>query len=206
MRFWFAILSAATLLAGGGMLVSATRAHTSAADTVAADASATDSALAEKSAWDFNLKTIDGKPLAMEQFRGKVVLLVNTASMCGFTPQYDGLEKMQRELGPKGFTVLGVPSGDFMNQEYDDNAKIKDFCETRFGISFPLAEKSHVTGTKALPIYRWAKANLRANNVPKWNFHKFLIGRDGQLIAGFPTKTKPEDPALQNAIAKALAL
>lgn len=199
MRFWFTILSSATLLAGGGMLVSATRAHTSNPEAAAEAAP-----VSAKSAWDFNLTAIDGKPLPMEQFRGKVVLLVNTASMCGFTPQYDGLEKLQRELGPKGFTVVGVPSGDFLNQEYDDNGKIKDFCETHFGISFPLAEKSHVKGSKALPIYRWAKENLASNNEPKWNFHKFLIGRDGQLIAGFPTKTAPDNPGLQSTIAKAL--
>ena len=100
--------------------------------------------------------------------------------------------------------MIGVPSGDFMSQEYDENGKIKEFCETKFGISFPMAEKAHVKGDKAIPIYRWAKAQLPVENEPKWNFHKILIGRDGKPIAGFNSKVEPGSPQLTGAIEKAL--
>lgn len=193
MRIWFSILGAATLLAAAGMIVSATKA----APAAKAPASA-------KSAYDFTLTRIDGKPMPMAAYKGKVVLLVNTASMCGFTPQYDGLQKLQTTLGPKGFTVLGVPSGDFGGQEYEKAGEIKEFCETKFGITFPLAEKSVVKGPNAIPLYRWAKSELATENEPKWNFHKFLIGKDGQIIAGFNSKVTPESPELKAAIEKAM--
>jgi len=197
MRIWFGILGAATLLAAGGMVVSATRAQTAPPATQTATQTA-------KSAHDFTLTRIDGKPLPMKAYRGKVVLLVNTASMCGFTPQYEGLQKLQADYAPKGFTVIGVPSGDFGGQEYDDAGKIKDFCETTFGITFPLAEKASVKGPKAAPIYQWAKATLPTQNEPKWNFHKFLIGKDGKLIAGYPSKVTPDSPEMKRAIEAAL--
>lgn len=154
-------------------------------------------------AWDFNLVAIDGEPLPMKKFAGKVVLLVNTASFCGFTPQYDGLQKLHDTYAGKGFTVLGIPSGDFMGQEYKNNSEIAGFCKTR-GIRFPLAEKSAVVGKGAIPIYRWAAAELGGENTPKWNFHKYLIGRDGRLIAAFGTRIEPTDPKLRGAIETAL--
>lgn len=192
MRIWFPILGAGVLLAGAGMIVTATH-----AETVAAPAS-------KETAWGFKLTSIDGKPMPMSHYRGKVVLLVNTASMCGFTPQYEGLQKLQETYGKKGFTVIGVPSGDFKSQEYDNNADIKKFCESKFGINFPMAEKAHVVGDGAIPIYRWAKASLSEQNEPKWNFHKFLIGKDGRVIAGFPSKVTPDSPELKQAIEKAM--
>jgi glutathione peroxidase len=181
------------MLAAAGMVVSATRAQTPAAPVPAA-----------KSAHDFTLTRIDGRPMPMSAYKGKVVLLVNTASMCGFTPQYEGLQKLQTTLGPKGFTVVGVPSGDFMSQEYDDNGKIKEFCETKFGITFPMAEKGSVKGPNAIPIYRWTRTQLTAENEPKWNFHKFLIGKDGRVIAGFNSKVEPTSAQLTAAIEQAL--
>ena len=153
---------------------------------------------------DFNLVAIDGDPLPMKQFAGKVVLLVNTASFCGYTPQYDGLQKLQTNYAPKGFTVVGVPSGDFLGQEYGSNKEISSFCKAKFGIKFPLAEKGDVVGPKAIPIYRWAAAVLGPDNTPKWNFHKYLIGRDGRLIAAFGSKVAPEDPSVTAAIEAAL--
>ncbi|TPE59262.1 glutathione peroxidase [Sandaracinobacter neustonicus] len=162
------------------------------------------SAPAAKSAYDFTLTRIDGKPLPLSAYKGQVVLLVNTASFCGFTPQYEGLQKLQQAYQAKGFTVLGVPSGDFMSQEYDDNGKIKQFCDTKFGITFPMAEKAHVKGDQAIPLYRWAKTQIPVENEPKWNFHKFLIGKDGKIIAGFNSKVTPESPELTAAINKAL--
>ena len=194
MRIWLPILGAGVLLAAGGMVVSATRAQTPATPPMPV----------VKSAHDFTLTRIDGKPMPMSAYKGKVVLLVNTASFCGFTPQYEGLQKLQQAYQAKGFTVIGVPSGDFMSQEYDENGKIKEFCETKFGISFPMAEKAHVKGDKAIPIYRWAKAQLPVENEPKWNFHKILIGRDGKPIAGFNSKVEPTSPQMTGAIEKAL--
>lgn len=158
---------------------------------------------ARHTAWDFDLTAIDGAPLPMAKFKGDVVLLVNTASMCGFTPQYEGLQKVQDTYAKRGFTVLGVPSGDFKNQEYGSNKEIAAFCKTK-AVKFPLAEKSDVVGPQALPIYRWAAAKLGAQNTPKWNFHKYLIGRDGRLIAAFGTRTEPTDPKVTAAIEAAL--
>jgi glutathione peroxidase len=192
MRIWFSILSAGVLLAAAGMILSA-RAQTPASVAPAASR-----------AHDFQLTRLDGKPLPLSAYKGKVILLVNTASMCGFTPQYEGLQKLQASYAAKGFTVIGVPSGDFGGQEYDDAKKIKSFCESTFGITFPLAEKASVTGPKAAPIYRWAKASLAAQNEPKWNFHKFLIGKDGKLIAGFPSKVAPDSPEMKAAIERAM--
>lgn len=158
---------------------------------------------AKRTAWDFRLTAIDGAPLPMTNFKGKVVLLVNTASMCGFTPQYEGLQAVQNAYAAKGFSVVGVPSGNFKGQEYGSNAEIAQFCKTK-AVTFPLAEKSDVVGPTALPIYRWAAARLGAQNTPKWNFHKYLIGRDGRLIAAFGTRTAPDDPKVKGAIEEAL--
>ncbi len=159
---------------------------------------------AKLSAWDFKLTAIDGEPMPMSKYKGQVVLLVNSASKCGYTPQYDGLQKLHLDYRPRGFTVLAVPSGDFLGQEFASNKEISGFCQTKFGIKFPMAEKGHVVGAGAIPIYRWAAGVLGPENTPKWNFHKYLIGRDGRLIAAFPTKTEPTDPVVTSAIEKAL--
>jgi glutathione peroxidase len=152
---------------------------------------------------DFTLTGLDGKPLPLSQFKGKTVLLVNTASMCGFTPQYDGLEKLQTTYEAKGFTVVGVPSGDFLGQEFGTSKEISEFCRTKYGIKFPLAEKAHVKGKDAIPLYQWATAATASP--PAWNFHKYLIGRDGKVIAAFPSKVKPDAPELVKAIEAAIA-
>jgi len=159
---------------------------------------------AKMRAWDFKLTAIDGEPLPVSKFKGEVVLLVNTASFCGFTPQYEGLQKLQTDYAAKGFTVIGVPSGDFMEQEYKSNKEISGFCKAKFGINFPLAEKGDVVGPKALPVYRWAAAVLGPDKTPRWNFHKYLVGRDGRLITAFGTRTPPGDPAVTGAIEAAL--
>jgi glutathione peroxidase len=153
---------------------------------------------------EFNLKTIDGKPMPMAQYKGKVVLLVNTASMCGFTPQYEGLQQLHDSYKAKGFTVIGVPSGDFGDQEYGSNSEVKQFCESKFGIKFPMTEKAVVKGPKAIPVYKWAANTLGEAQTPQWNFHKYLIGKDGKLIAAFGTKTTPTSPEVTAAVAKAL--
>lgn len=155
--------------------------------------------------YDYSLTAIDGAPMPLADFKGKVILLVNTASFCGFTPQYAGLQKLQQLYGPRGFTVVGVPSGNFLGQEYASNKQISSFCKTRFGINFPLAEKSDVIGPTAIPVYKWAAAELGMSNIPKWNFHKYLIGRDGRLVAAFGTKVDPMDVKVTSAVSAALA-
>ena len=156
-------------------------------------------------AYDFTMQTIDGKPMPFAQYRGKVLLVVNTASFCGFTPQYEGLQKLQDSYKAQGFTVIGVPSGDFGGQEYAKAGEIKTFCESKFGIKFPLTEKSVVSGAGAAPFYRWAAARLGQARTPQWNFHKYLVGRDGKLIAAFPSAVTPMSPELTGAVTKALA-
>lgn len=160
---------------------------------------------AANSAYDFKMTAIDGKPLPLAKYKGDVMLVVNTASFCGYTPQYEALQKVHDAYKAKGFTVLGVPSGDFKGQEYGSNKEIAQFCESKFGIRFPMAEKANVVGPNAAPFYKWAAAELGADNTPKWNFHKYLVGRDGRLIAAFPSKVKPDDAQVTAAIEKALA-
>ena len=165
----------------------------------------TAAAPAANSAYDFTMQTIDGKPMPFSQYKGKVLLVVNTASFCGFTPQYEGLQKLQDSYKDQGFTVIGVPSGDFGGQEYDDAGKIKTFCESKFGIKFPLTEKSSVKGKSAAPFYRWAAATLGPDQTPQWNFHKYLVGRDGKLIAAFPSKSTPMSAEVTTAVSAAIA-
>lgn len=160
---------------------------------------------APNTAYDIRMTAIDGKPLPLARYRGQVMMVVNTASFCGYTPQYDALQKVHETYSARGFTVLGVPSGDFKGQEYGSNKEIAQFCESKFGIRFPMAEKASVIGPNAAPFYKWAQSELGPDNVPKWNFHKYLIGRDGRLIAAFPSKVKPDAPEVVAAIEKALA-
>ena len=155
-------------------------------------------------AYGYNFTAIDGAPLPMSEFRGKVVMVVNTASRCGFTPQYEGLEALYKAYKAKGFVILGVPSNDFGGQEPGSEAEIKKFCTVNFNIDFPMTTKAVVRGPQAHPFYKWAKAKLGGQAEPKWNFHKILIGRDGQPIAGFASTVTPQDKTLKAAIEKAL--
>ena len=130
--------------------------------------------------------------------------MVNTASKCGFTPQFEALEALHAKYADRGFAVLGFPSGDFMGQEYDDEKQIKEFCTLTYGVKFPMFEKVHVKGADATPLYRdLATAHRRR---AEWNFHKYLIGRDGRVVASFGPKTTPDDAAIVAAIEKALAV
>ena len=135
-------------------------------------------------------------------FGGQVVLVVNTASKCGFTPQYDGLEALQKQYAAQGFVVLGFPSNDFMGQEPGSEAEIKEFCTLTYGVKFPMFEKVHVKGAQATPLYRELARETGVE--PGWNFHKYLIARDGRVVANFPSKVKPGDPALVSAIEREL--
>ncbi len=138
-----------------------------------------------------------------DSYADKVVLVVNTASKCGNTPQYDGLEKLYQEYGERGLVVLGFPSNDFMGQEPGTEAEIQEFCRLTYGVKFPMFEKVVVKGDEAHPFYKALAA--AAGTEPRWNFHKYLIGRDGKLIASFSPRTQPDDPELAAAIEKALA-
>ena len=155
-------------------------------------------------AYDFAFRTIDGDDLPMTTFRDKVVLVVNTASKCGLTPQYDGLEQLYSDLKGAGLVVLGVPCNQFMGQEPGTEAEIKDFCETRFKIDFPLTAKEEVKGEGAHPFYKWALATLGESADPAWNFHKLLVGKDGQLVQAFGPRTEPLAPEIVQAVKAAL--
>lgn len=158
-----------------------------------------------KTAWDFTFRSIDGKPMPLSGYRGEVLLVVNTASMCGFTKQYAGLQALHDKYEAQGFKVVGVPSNDFGGQEPGAAGEIKDFCETNFGITFPMTEKYAVTGDEAHPFYAWARAELGWLNAPKWNFHKYLVGRDGKLVTSFFSQTTPESEKVAKAVEAALA-
>ncbi len=148
----------------------------------------------------FTFDGIDGAPLSMESFRGKAVLVVNTASFCGFTSQYAGLQAVWERYREKGLVVLGVPSNDFGGQEPGKDADIKEFCETNFAVDFPLAAKTTVSGTAAHPFYRWAGDQVGFVGRPRWNFHKYLIAPDGRLVDWFSTATAPDAPRVRAAI------
>ncbi|MEG3192580.1 glutathione peroxidase [Lysobacter sp. D1-1-M9] len=149
-------------------------------------------------AFDFSATDIDGRPRALDEFRGKVLLIVNVASECGFTPQYAGLEKLWREYGPRGLVVLGFPCDQFGHQEPGDEAGIKDFCALRYEVGFPMFSKVEVNGGGAHPLWRWLKdekAGFLGIDAIKWNFSKFLVGRDGEVIKRFAPADKPESLA-----------
>jgi glutathione peroxidase len=143
--------------------------------------------------------------IALQQYAGKVLLVVNTASQCGFTRQYAGLEALYRARAREGFVIVGVPSNDFGGQEPGSAKEIARFCQMNYGVTFPITEKSVVTGRNAAPFYRWAQTQLGEAAVPQWNFHKLLIGRDGRLVAAFPPGVAPDSAALDVALDRALA-
>jgi glutathione peroxidase len=151
-----------------------------------------------------SLDSIGGGPLPAGDYKGRVVLLVNTASLCGFTGQYRGLEELWRKYKDKGLVVLGVPSNDFGGQEPGSKEEIKRFCEATFDVTFPLADKQAVIGPDAHPLYRWAAVQTGPLGTPSWNFHKILIGRDGRVIDWF-TAMSGVGPKLDSAIEAALA-
>jgi glutathione peroxidase len=162
--------------------------------------------MASMNAHDFEFKSIDGGILKLSKYRNKVLLIVNTASRCGFTPQYTALQNLWDQYKTEGLVVIGVPSGDFGNQELTSNEKIKDFCEVNFNINFPLTTRSHVKGSKAHPFYKWANKQVGFTGTPRWNFHKFLIGPNGKVIDWFASTTKPSSPKIKSKIEGQLSL
>jgi len=155
-------------------------------------------------AHDFTFRSIDGEPLPLSKFKGKAVLVVNVASQCGLTPQYSGLEELYKSKRDKGLVILGVPANDFGAQEPGTENEIKTFCETRFAVDFPMTAKEHVIGGEAHPLYKWISGELGEDAAPKWNFHKYLIGKDGSIAGTFGSRTEPNDTAMGQAIDEAL--
>ena len=148
------------------------------------------------SIYDFTANTLDGKPVALRDYAGKVLLIVNTASKCGFTPQYQGLEAMYQEYRDRGLAVLGFPCNQFGAQEPGTADEIESFCHKNYGVSFPMFEKIDVNGDGAHPLYRWLKSSARGllgSEAIKWNFTKFLVDRQGNVVDRFAPTTKPED-------------
>lgn len=159
--------------------------------------------LAANSAHDFTLNAIDGKPVPLSSFKGKPVLIVNVASKCGFTPQYAGLEALYQKYKDQGLVIIGVPANNFGGQEPGTNEEIATFCKRNYGVTFPMMSKVSVAGADRTPLYGYLTSNTGGE--VKWNFTKFLVGKDGRIVARFESKVKPDDPELTMAIEKALA-
>jgi glutathione peroxidase len=157
-------------------------------------------------AYQFVFDGLWADQVPMTAFAGEVVLVVNTASRCGFTPQYEGLQQIYDEYHAQGFEIVGVPANNFMGQEPGSAEEIQEFCTLNYGVTFPMAAKTEVVGEGRHPFYAWAETQLGEAAVPQWNFHKLLIGRDGRLITAFPTRTEPTSEDVRNAIAAALAV
>jgi glutathione peroxidase len=155
-----------------------------------------------ETAFGFRIAALEGGELDLGGFRGRVLLVVNTASFCGFTPQYAALQRLHDRYAPRGLTVLGVPSNDF-NQETGTNAQVREFCDAQFGIDFPMAAISRVRGDQAHPLFRFLAA--RGGGEPRWNFHKYLVARDGRGVRGFATRVTPDSIEMTRAIEAALA-
>ncbi len=159
----------------------------------------------EKTAYDFSFNNLIGnKPLNISDFKNCVILIVNTASKCGFTSQYESLEKLYKFYKDKGLVIIGVPSNDFGKQEPGTNEEIANFCKLNYGVTFPMASKEKVSGDGKHPFYVWAKSQLGFGTSPKWNFHKYLINREGKIIDYFNSTTSPDSDRFVMTIEKAL--
>ena len=155
-------------------------------------------------AYDFKFNDLDGSELNLIEFKDKVIVVINVASQCGFTKQYDDMQKVWDKYQDKGVIMLGIPSNDFGKQEPGSNEEIKNFCEAKFGITFPMTEKVSVKGENAHPFYIWARENHGKSAIPKWNFHKIIIGKDGKVLDTFASLTNPSSKKFIKAIEKAL--
>ena len=163
---------------------------------------------AEKTIYDFTMNSIDGQPTPLSTFKGKVVLLVNVASRCGFTPQYAGLESIYEKYKDRGFVIVGIPANNFGGQEPGTNQEIKTFCAAKYNVTFPMMAKVSVKGSDITPLYQFLtdkSLNPDTGGEIGWNFTKFLVGPDGKTIARFDSKVEPDSPQVTSAIEKALA-
>ena len=154
-----------------------------------------------KLVYDFEFNSIDGSKIKLNDFKNKVLVIVNVASRCGYTPQYEDLQELWSNYKNKNLVVIGVPTNNF-RQEPGTNKEIKDFCETNFGINFPMTEKIEVIGKNAHPFFKWAKENHGISAIPKWNFHKIVIGKNGKVVDTFASFTKPNSKKFLNLIEK----
>ena len=145
----------------------------------------------DKLAYDFNFNDLDGNPLSLSEYKNKIIVAINVASQCGFTNQYNDMQKIWEKYQKKEVIILGIPSNDFGYQEPGTNKEIKNFCESKFGITFPMTEKVSVKGENAHPFYKWAKKNYGNSAVPKWNFHKIIIDKSGKVSETFSSITNP---------------
>ncbi|MCK0068806.1 glutathione peroxidase [Kordiimonas laminariae] len=160
----------------------------------------------KESLHDFTVKSIDYTEMPLSQYKGKAVLLVNTASFCGYTPQYEGLQKLWSDYKDKGLVVLGVPANDFGDQEPGDEGNIKKFCQVNFQVDFPMTKKMVVKGgEKNSELYNWLAAKMGDESRPKWNFHKYLISPEGQPVAYFKSDVTPDSDTLIDAVEKTLS-
>ena len=155
-------------------------------------------------AYAFSFPGLAGGDIRLAEFAGRPILIVNTASLCGFTPQYAGLQELLTEFGDRGLVIVGVPSNDFGGQEPGGVTEIAETAQHQYGVTFPIAAKAVVKGPNAHPFYKWA-AEARPRDVPRWNFHKYLIGRDGYIAEVFPESVEPGDTRVKTAIARALS-
>ena len=163
-----------------------------------------DGGMSRISAYAFSFPALSGDDIRLAAFTGRPLLVVNTVSLCGYTPQYAGLQDIWGEFRERGLTVIGVPSNDFGGQEPGGTSEISETAHHQYGVTFPIAAKAVVVGAKAHPFYKWA-AEARPREVPRWNFHKYLIGRDGYIADVFASTVEPADTRIKTAIAKAMA-
>ena len=152
---------------------------------------------------DFSIESINGETIKLSDYKSKVVILVNTASKCGFTPQYSGLQKIYERYKDDGLVVFGVPTNDF-NQELHNDDEVKNFCEIRYGVKFPMSSIQKIKGENAHPIYKWIQSNVSVIGQPRWNFHKYLIGKDGNIVNWFSSMTSPTSEGLIKQVEEAL--
>jgi glutathione peroxidase len=156
-------------------------------------------------ATDFSLPALKGGAfIELAQYAGRPLLIANTASLCGFTPQYAGLQKLWADYGPKGLTVIAVPSPDFGGQEHFDPAETAKICDTTYRVTFPVAAAAHVRGPAATPLFRWLADQAGVAGQPRWNFYKYVIGRDGRLVQWFSSLARPDGPRVRAAVELAL--
>jgi len=160
-------------------------------------------AMSPVTAYAFSFAGLDGAAIRLADYAGKPIMVVNTASLCGYTPQYTGLEQLFLRFHERGLMILGVPSNDFGGQEPGGAAEISETANKEYGVTFPLAAKAEVKGPNAHPFYKWA-ASERPQETPKWNFHKYLVGRDGHIAAVFATPVEPMDARVVDAVTKEL--
>ena len=171
--------------------------------TPAASIARAEDKMSLRTAYTFSFDGLDGKKIALSDYADRPLLIVNTASLCGFTPQYEGLQKLWTDFGARGLVVIGVPSNDFGGQEPGDAKDIDQTAHHQYGVTFPMAAKAVVKGPNAHPFYKWA-AEQRPKDTPRWNFHKYLIGRSGQIAEAFPERVEPADTRVVTAIARQL--